>query len=77
LRGGNAAFARGAGRLAAQAITTVRECGYIGTIVVRLDSAFYHAAVIGAVRRHDAPFSGTIPMNAISRAAIAAIGQDA
>jgi Transposase DDE domain group 1 len=77
LRGGNAASARGAASLAAQAITTARECGCTATIVVRLDSAFCNAAVIGAVRRRDARFSVTVPMNASIRAAIAAIGEDA
>ncbi|MGB6582941.1 MAG: hypothetical protein WBF34_34010 [Streptosporangiaceae bacterium] len=37
LRGGNAASARGAASLAAQAIGTARECGCTGTIVVRMD----------------------------------------
>jgi len=46
-------------------------------IVVRLDSAFYNAAVIGAVRRGGARFSVTVPMNASICAAIAAIGEDA
>ncbi len=77
LRGGNAASARGAASLAACAITTARECGCTGMIVVRLDSAFYNAAVIGAVRRGGARFSVTAPMNASIRAAIAAIGADA
>jgi hypothetical protein len=76
-RGGNAASARGAASLAARAIATVRDCGCSGTIVVRLDSAFYNAAVIGAVRRGGARFSVTVPMNASIRAAIAAIGEDA
>jgi hypothetical protein len=77
LRGGNAASARGAASLAGQAITTARDCGCTGTIVVRLDSAFYNAAVIGAVRRGGARFSVTVPMNASIRAAIAAIPEDA
>jgi hypothetical protein len=51
LRGGNAASARGAASLATQAIGTARDCGCTGMIVVRLDSAFYNAAVIGAIRR--------------------------
>jgi hypothetical protein len=45
--------------------------------VVRLDSAFYNAAVIGAIRRGGARFSVTVPMNASIRAAIAAIPGDA
>src|SRR5437588_6691348 len=77
LRGGNAASARGAASLATQAITTARECGCTGTMVVRLDSAFYNAAVTGAVGRAGARFSITVPMNARIRAAIAAIGEDA
>ena len=77
LRGGNAASARGAASLAARAITTARECGCAGAIIVRLDSAFYNAAVIGAIRRGGARFSVTVPANASIRAAIAAIGEDA
>jgi hypothetical protein len=77
LRGGNAASARGAASLAAQAIGTARDCGCTGTIIVRLDSAYYNAAVIGAVRGQRARFSVTAPMNASIRAAIAAIGEDA
>jgi Transposase DDE domain group 1 len=77
LRGGNAASARGAASLAARAIATARDCGCTGTIVVRLDSAFYGAQAIGAVRRGGAFFSVTAPMNASIRAAIAAIADDA
>jgi Transposase DDE domain group 1 len=77
LRGGSAASARGAASLAAQAITTARACGCSGIIVVRMDSAYYNAAVIGAVRRGGARFSVTVPMNSSIRAAIAAIGEDA
>ena len=76
LRGGNAASARGAASLAAQAIGTARACGCTGTIIVRLDSAFYNAAVIGAVRRGGARVSVTVPVNSSIRAAIAAIGED-
>jgi len=77
LRGGNAASARGAASLAARAIGTARDCGCTGMIVVRLDSAFYNAAVTGAIRRGGARFSVTAPMNASIRAAIAAIGEEA
>jgi hypothetical protein len=77
LRGGNAASARGAASLAAQAITTARDCGCTGTIIVRMDSAYYNAAVTGAVRRGGARFPVTTPMNSSIRAAIAAIGEDA
>jgi Transposase DDE domain group 1 len=77
LRGGNAASARGAASMAARAITTARGCGCTGMIIVRMDSAFYNAAVIGAVRSGGARFSVTAPMNASIRAAIADIGEDA
>jgi hypothetical protein len=77
LRGGNAASARGAASLAARAIGTARACGCTGTIIVRLDSAYYNAAVIGAIRRGGARFSVTVPANASIRAAIAAIPGDA
>jgi hypothetical protein len=77
LRGGNAASARGAASLAARAISTAREAGCTGMIIVRLDSAFYNAAVIGAIRRGGARFSVTAPVNASIRAAIAAIPEDA
>jgi hypothetical protein len=77
LRGGNAASARGAASLAVQAIGTARACGCTGTIIVRMDSAYYSAAVTGAVRGQGARFSVTAPMNASIRAAIAAIGDGA
>jgi hypothetical protein len=76
LRGGNAASARGAASLASRAIGTARDCGCTGMIIVRMDSAYYNAAVISAVRRSGARFSVTTPMNASIRAAIAAIGDD-
>src|ERR1700730_8845655 len=77
LRGGNAPSARGAASLAARAVGTARECGCTGTIIVRLDSAYYNAAVIGAVRRHGARFSVTDTMTSSIRAAVAPIGEDA
>jgi hypothetical protein len=76
LRGGNAASARGAASLAVQAIGTARECGCTGTIIVRMDSAYYNAAVIGAIRGQGARFSVTVPMNSSIRAAIAATGKE-
>jgi hypothetical protein len=76
LRGGNAASARGAASLAVRAVGTARDCGCTGTIIVRLDSAYYNAAVIGAVRGQGARFSVTAPVNSSIRAAIAAIGEE-
>jgi hypothetical protein len=77
LRGGNAPSARGAASLAATAIATARACGCTGTIVARMDSAYYAAAVIAAVRRNGARFSVTAPVTPAIRAAITAIGEDA
>jgi hypothetical protein len=76
LRGGNAPSARGAASLAAQAIGTARDCGATGTIVVRMDSAYYAAAVIAAIRRGGARFSVTAPVTAAIRAAIAGIPEE-
>ena len=61
LRGGNAASARGAASIAAQAISTAQQVGCTGTIVVRMNSALYNAGVTGAVRRQGARFSVTVP----------------
>ena len=76
-RGGNAPSSRSAAGLAAQAIGTARDCGATGTIVVRMDSAYYAAAVIAAVRRNGARSSVTAPVKAAIRAAIAAIPENA
>jgi hypothetical protein len=77
LRGGNAASARGAASLAAQAIGTARDCGCTGIIIVRMDSAFYNASVVSAIRGQGARFSVTVPMNSSVRAAVAAIPEGA
>jgi hypothetical protein len=77
LRGGSAGSARGAAGLAAEAIGTARECGCTGKILVRMDSAYYNAAVIGTIRRKEAYFSVTVPMNSSVQAAIASIPEDA
>lgn len=77
LRGGNAASARGAAGFAARALASARACGATGTIVARVDSGFYTAAVIAAIRRGGAYFSVTVPLYDKVRAVIAAIPQDA
>jgi hypothetical protein len=77
LRGGSAGSARGAAGLAAEAIGTARECGCTATIIVRMDSAYYNAATIGTIRRNEAYFSVTAPMNSSIQAAIASIPGDA
>jgi hypothetical protein len=77
LRGGNAGSARGAAGLTAEAIAAAREAGSTGRILVRYDSAYYNAAVIGTARRNKAYFSVTVPMNSSIQAAIASIPEDA
>ena len=52
LRGGNAASARGAASMITEAVSTARAAGCTGTLVVRMDSAFYGApAVTGGPHR--------------------------
>ena len=77
LRGGKANSARGAASLAAEAISTARQAGCTGQIVFRIDSAYYSAAVLSAIRRGGARFSVTVRMDPKIRAAIAAIGEGA
>src|SRR5271169_986450 len=77
LRGGKANSARGAASLAAEAISAARQAGCTGQVVFRIDSAYYSAAVLGAIRRGGACFSVTVRMDPKVRAAIAAIGEDA
>jgi Transposase DDE domain group 1 len=77
LRGGKANSARGAASLAAEAISTARQAGCTGQLVFRIDSAYYSAAVLSAIRRGGARFSVTVRMDPKIRAAIAAIGESA
>jgi Transposase DDE domain group 1 len=77
LRGGNAASARGAASMITEAVTTSRAAGCTGTVVVRMDSAFYGAPAVWAARKTGAHFSVTVRTDPRVRAAIAAIGEDA
>jgi hypothetical protein len=77
LRGGSAGSARGAASFITEAVGTARDAGCTGTIVVRMDSAFYSSAAVWAVRRAGACFSVTAQLNASVKAAIAAIGAGA
>jgi hypothetical protein len=77
LRGGNAASGRGAASLAKETIGTARACGCTGLIITRLDSGYYSAAVISAIRSAGARFSVTVPVNSSIRTAIAAIPEGA
>lgn len=75
LRGGNAASARGAASLASEAIGTVRACGAAGAIITRMDSAYYDADVIAAIRRADSLLraAGTLASRTLAKACAATI----
>jgi Transposase DDE domain group 1 len=77
LRGGNASSARGAASMVTEAVATARAAGCAGTLVVRMDSAFYGAPAVSAARRAGARFSVTVRIDPKIAAAIAAIGDDA
>jgi hypothetical protein len=77
LRGGSANSARGAASLAAEAISAARQAGCAGQLVFRIDSAYYSAAVLGAIRAGGACFSVTVPLHRTIRAAVAAIPETA
>jgi hypothetical protein len=73
LRGGNAASARGAASMITEGVTTARSAGCTGTLVVRMDSAFYGSPAV----RAGACFSVTVRTDPRVRAAITGIGEDA
>jgi hypothetical protein len=75
LRGGNAASVRGAASMVAEAVSTARQAGVTGTIVTRMDSAYYAGAVISACRRAGVHFSVTAKMDRKIRAAVAGIDE--
>ena len=77
LRGGSAGSARAAASLVTETIGTARRCGCTGTIVARLDSGYYNAQVIAAIRKAGACFSVTAAMNDSIKNAIARIPEDA
>ena len=73
LRGGSAGSARGAASFITEAVGAARDAGCSGTIVVRMDSAYYSRAAIWAIRRAGACFSVTAQLNRSVKTAIAAI----
>jgi Transposase DDE domain group 1 len=77
LRGGNAASARGAASMVAEAAGTCRAAGCTGTLIVRMDSAFCGSPAVSAARRAGAHFSVTVRMDPKVAAAIAGIPGDA
>ena len=58
-------------------MTTARQAGCTGLLLFRTDSAYYSAALLGAIRAGGAFFSVTVPMHPKVRAAIAAIPETA
>jgi len=77
LRRGGAHSARGAHKLLADTLATVRRAGASGAILVRADSAFYCRDVIAAIGRADACFSITARLDSSVRRDIEAIGDTA
>ncbi|MEV6869134.1 IS1380 family transposase, partial [Streptosporangium subroseum] len=75
LRGGTANSARGAASFVRESIGAARQTGAGGTLVLRGDSAFYSADVIGACRERDARFSITAKMDPKIKTAIAGIDE--
>ena len=76
LRKGSANSARGAARLVADSLKTIKTCGVSGTVVLRADSAYYGADVLAAARRGGARFSITARKDRAVMAAVAAIPPD-
>ena len=77
LRRGNVNSAKGAPRLVADALATVKNAGVTGLVTVRADSAYYNHAVIAAARRGGARFSVTARMDPAVTRAITTISDDA
>jgi hypothetical protein len=77
LRAGKTGSGRGAGRMVAQAIGTVRAVSAHATILVRGDSMYGSRAVAGTCVRHGAQFSLAMTRNAAIERAIAAIPEAA
>jgi hypothetical protein len=77
MRRGKSADVRGAPRLLAEALATVRAIAPTATIVVRADSKFYTAKVVATAARYNAAVSLTTGSNPSVNAAIAQIPEGA
>src|SRR3981081_1965472 len=75
LRKGEAADVRGAARLLAEALTTVRAIAPTAQIIVRADSKFYTAEVAATAARSGAAVSLTTGANPSIDAAISRIAE--
>jgi hypothetical protein len=73
LRGGSASAACGAASLITEAVSTARATACTGTLVVRMDSAFYGVPAAWAARNAGVFFSITMRMDAKVREAVASI----
>src|SRR5665648_967279 len=76
LRKGSTYSPKGASRLVADALATVKRAGATGLITVRADSAYYIHDVIAAARRGGARFSVTARMDKAVTRAISQIPDD-
>jgi hypothetical protein len=77
LRAGRANSGKGAGRMVASAISTVRAISPDTTILVRGDSAYGNRTVVRTCVRHGAQFSLVMTRNSAIERAIAAIDEHA
>jgi hypothetical protein len=79
LRKGSCGSPRGAKRLVADALKTTKKLPTCAEsrILVRVDSAFYGSATVGAVLRGGADVSVTVRLDKRVKAAISTIGDDA
>ena len=77
LRKGSTNSARGAAKLLADALATVRRAGAAGLIIVRADSAYYGYGVVAACRRAGARFSVTARLTPTVIKAITSIDDSA
>src|SRR3954463_12876426 len=78
LRKGSVGSARGAARLATDALALIRRSQLAGRdVLVRADSAFYSHALVTAVLKADAEVSITVRMDSAVKRAITTIGEDA
>jgi hypothetical protein len=76
LRKGSTYSPKGAPRLVADALATVKRAGVTGLITMRADSAYYNHDVIAAARRCGARFSVTARMDKAVTRAISQIPED-
>ena len=77
LRKGAANSASGAGKLVAEALTTVKTISPGAKVLLRADSAFYGRATVAAAMKAGADVSVTVRLDPAVKRAIATIGEDA